>query len=76
MVSEPYELWNNTESISILEDAPSVSHQLVPFFFSCETHKKKETSRGGLFPDFQLRVHMHCPGQVSIYREMKRKKNQ
>ncbi len=27
-----------------------------------------------MFPDFQLRVHMHCPGQVLIHREMKRKR--
>lgn len=43
------------------------------FFFSLVKPRKKKTSKG-LFPDFQLRVHMHCPGQVLIPREMKRKK--
>lgn len=41
--------------------------------FFCETQGTKRHQKG-LFPDFQLRVHMHCPGQVSIQREMKRKK--
>lgn len=48
----------------------SVSHQLVSF--SWETQKKRPSK--GLFPDFQLHVHMHCPGQVLIHWEMKRKK--
>lgn len=46
-------------------------HQLVSLF--CKTQGTKRHQKG-LFPDFQLRVHMHCPGQVSIQREMKRKK--
>lgn len=45
----------------------------ISVFFSCETRGTKRHQKG-LFPDFQLRVHMHCPGQVLIHRETKRKK--
>lgn len=61
----------------MLGDAPQceqpISALLSFFFLSLVKPEKKKTSKG-LFPDFQLRVHMHCPGQVLICREMKRKK--